>query len=381
MSEFASRAPSTHAARSRGGALDALRFFAALFVVLFHFGDEAPTALRALTPLFDQGFLATDFFLMLSGFVLAKAYGSATASGQMGLGRFWTRRLARSYPTHLITLAILVIMVVVAKAIGSPPSHPENFNMADLPAQILLLHAFGQGGGGWNIPSWTLSALLVCYLFFPALWRGMLRIRRAGTALILGLLVLGVSNLISQAVLGVSQLQLPFEWCLFRAAPLFIVGLCLARAVQTARWSTAQAQFTGLAGATVLLVNASNMGSDMVSVLAICAVVLGCGAAPVGRVIPGAEWGAKVSFSLFMIHTIVGAAWFEVVAPQAERLLPAFQSGVLAWLLWGGALASAVIGAAIYSHWVDQPIQRWLTRRLFKTRARTAKPLVPMESV
>ena len=57
----------------RGGALDALRFFASLFVVLFHFGDEAPIPLADMHSVWARGYLATDFFLMLSGFVLARA--------------------------------------------------------------------------------------------------------------------------------------------------------------------------------------------------------------------------------------------------------------------------------------------------------------------
>ena len=46
-----------------------------MFVVLFHFGDEAPIPLHALHSVWERGYLATDFFLMLSGFVLARAYG------------------------------------------------------------------------------------------------------------------------------------------------------------------------------------------------------------------------------------------------------------------------------------------------------------------
>ena len=120
--------------------------------------------------------LATDFFLILSGFVLAKAYGAAVASRKVSLARFWLKRLARCYPTHIITLAMLVAMVLAAGWLGLAQSNEGRFDLSGLPAQILLLHAFGLGGGHWNIPSWTISTLLICYAFFPMLWRGMLRI-------------------------------------------------------------------------------------------------------------------------------------------------------------------------------------------------------------
>ena len=50
---------------SRGGLLDALRFLAAGFVMLYHFADDAPTPLGRLSPLFDDAWIATDFFLLL----------------------------------------------------------------------------------------------------------------------------------------------------------------------------------------------------------------------------------------------------------------------------------------------------------------------------
>ena len=124
MSAFSSPTSSTPL---RGGALDALRFVAALFVVVFHFGDQAPVALSELHPFLGRGYLATDFFLMLSGFVLAKAYGPAVAAHRISLGRFWSKRFVRCYPTHLITLALLAAMVgagalsgFLAKGLGYP---------------------------------------------------------------------------------------------------------------------------------------------------------------------------------------------------------------------------------------------------------------------
>ncbi|WP_339915585.1 acyltransferase [uncultured Brevundimonas sp.] len=354
----------------RGGALDALRFVAALFVVVFHFGDEAPVALATLHDFLGRGYLATDFFLMLSGFVLAKAYGDAVATGKLSLGRFWARRFVRCYPTHIITLALLAAMVGTAGLLGLASHHPENFQWSGLPAQVLLLHAFGLGGGHWNIPSWTISALLICYAFFPMLWRRMLPIRRPGTALGLGLFILVAANLTSLAVFGTQQFDLPFQWAFFRAAPLFLVGLTLARAVQTAAWSPVMARSLGFGGAAVLLANAALSGPDMINILAICAVVLGCGASPVTRPLPGAEWGARVSFSLFMIHTLTGAIWFGLVIPRILQQFPAIADGSwLDWGLWFGGLASTLIAATLYHHWIDAPLQRRLNGRLFGPQA------------
>ena len=362
------------ASKMRGGALDALRFVAALFVVVFHFGDTAPISLQSMHGFLGRGYLATDFFLILSGFVLAKAYGAGVASGKVSLGRFWLKRFARCYPTHVITLAILVVMVLTAGALGMQATNAGRFDLAGLPAQIFLLHAFGLGGGHWNIPSWTISTLLICYAFFPMLWRGMLRINSLWISLGLGLAIIVGSNALSLALLGEQQFSLPFQWCMFRAAPLFLVGLTLARAVQTGRWTGGSARLVGFGGGAVLLANAWLAGPDLINVLAICAVIIGCGASPVTRPIPGAEWGAKVSFCLFMVHTITGAVWFDVVEPLAARLHPAVESVAWeAWAMWLGALVFTLIASDLYNRLIDEPIQKWIARKWF-ARPVSARP-------
>jgi peptidoglycan/LPS O-acetylase OafA/YrhL len=366
-------APAVPIARAvRGGALDGLRFLAALFVVVFHFGDEAPVAIASLHEGLGRGYLATDFFLMLSGFVLARAYGASIVAGTVSPGRFWWKRFARCYPTHLITLGLLTTMVATAALLGVAANHPENFQWSGLPAQILLLHVFGQGGGQWNIPSWTLSALLVCYAAFPWLWRRMLRVQRPLTALGLGLLILVGADLASLALLGAEQFSLPFQWAFVRAAPLFLVGLTLARIVQTGRWSPGSARFTGFAGVALLLGNAALSGPDLINILAIAVVIVGCGAAPVTRPLPGAEWGARVSFSLFMTHTLTGAVWFGLVAPQLVRRLPTLETVAWeGWMLWLGAGVAALVVADLYNRIIDAPIQRRLNAVLFAPGVRS----------
>jgi len=359
----------------RGGALDALRFLASMFVVLFHFGDEAPIPLQSLHSVWERGYLATDFFLMLSGFVLASAYGAGVASGRIAPVRFWLKRFARSYPTHLISLAVLAILVLAATLIGKAPAHPERFDWSGLPAQILLLHAFGVGGGQWNIPAWTLSALLICYAFFPWLWRTMMRLPGAMAALALGLVLLVGGQALSLAVLHHSLFDLPFQWAMVRAAPLFLIGLTLARAVEAGCWSPRTARLIALGGAAALLANVAVAGPDMISLLAICALTLGCGAMPTTWPIPGAAWGARVSFCLFMTHTITGAVWFGVIQPVIERLHPAVAT--VAWQAWGIwllALVAAVVAADLYNRLIDAPLQRAIRRRWFSAPDLSARP-------
>lgn len=348
----------------RGGAVDALRLLAAFFVLVFHYGDEAPVPLREFHRFLERGYLATDFFLLLSGFVLVKAYGASLTSGRVGYGEFMTKRLARVYPAHVITLLGLVLAVLVAGAVGHTLSHPEHFRWSDIPGNLLLLQSVGWGGDTWNIPSWTISGLMACYIFFPLLWRRVRRIDSPVVALVLACTVLLGANLLSVLLLGQEQFNLPFNHGLFRTIPLFVAGVALARFVETAKLTGRAGLAIGLGGCAAFALIGYFNGPDMWSVLATMAVIVGCGSATGGRRWFGAEWGAKISFTLFLIHTITGAVWFDVARPLLQRLNPG-PAGE--WLIWLGAVGFAVVAAAAFHELVDEPIQkrlgRWIKRR------------------
>lgn len=359
---------------ARGGALDALRFLAALFVLVFHYGDAAPAHLRELHGFFGRGYLATDFFLLLSGFVLARAYGAAVLDGAISHGRFLAKRLARSYPAHLITLTALVVAVLTSEVVGHQLDHPERFAWSALPAQLLMIQGWGVGGGTWNVPSWSISALITCYAVFPWLWRGIRRIRQPLACLALALGVILGGDLLARFLTGQEQFDLPFRWGILRAAPLFLAGLGLARFVELTTFEAWAARALGIGGVCAFVVNVAVDGPDLISVLATAVVIIGCGAAPAGRRWPAADWGAKLSFSLFLTQTISGAVYFDVVRPLLLRLHPA---AGLQWAIWFGGVGFAIAGAALFHHLIDAPIQRRLNQSLFRPRPVPGPAMAP----
>ena len=350
---------------TRGGALDALRFLASGFIVVFHAGFQAPTPLRALHPFFERGYLATDFFLILSGFVLASAYGQAILASRLSLGQFMARRLVRLYPAHLIMLGALVVMVLASAALGHRLTHPEQYAWSALPAHLLLAHGWGFAPDTWNAPSWSISALMACYAVFPGLWPWLQRLRRADLCLVAVLALLAGSDLLAHVLLGRSEFSLPFQWALARAFPLFLVGLILARLVQVAGLGLNAARVLGLASAAAFTANAIASGPDIVGVLATVGVIVGCGASPGGRRWPGAAWGAKISFSLFITHSVTSAFYTGIMDLLLGRTHPDL---TVRWLIWGMELVVALAVAAAYHSLVDEPMQRWLRARLFSLR-------------
>lgn len=80
-------------------ALDAMRGVAAMAVVLFHFAPPAPFT-------FSSGYVAVDLFFLLSGFVIANAYGQRRIEGSLSYRDFALIRFIRLWPLYaLATLA------------------------------------------------------------------------------------------------------------------------------------------------------------------------------------------------------------------------------------------------------------------------------------
>ncbi len=339
----------------RGGWLDGLRFWAAFFVVVYHYASEAPVPIYDFHPAFDRGYLATDFFLMLSGFVLGKAYGRAVEEGKIAPLAFLTKRLARIWPAHIIVLIMTAALVFAAHLAGFDPQHPARFNAGDFWPQALLIQAWGDfGGGGWNLPSWSLSALIICYAAFPLVWPVVRRMGAIAAVCFAALMVLGADAL-CWANFGRGLYDLPFQYGVLRAAPLFILGAALASLPAMGRRT---ALVLGLGGLATFFGVQLIGRHDGLSIAAIATVVACLGAMPVIKPSKLAAYGGKISFSLFITHVLAAVVWFGVVHKLDH--LP----DTIRWILWAGSLPFALIGAAVFERLIDKPVQDFINPRL-----------------
>lgn len=352
--------------------LDALRFLAAALVVLYHYQSEGPSPLERLNPALLRGYLATDFFLMLSGYVLGRAYGRKVAAGAVGDASFLLRRILRIWPAHLAMLAAFAALIAASARIGLP-MNAETFRWANLPGQALLIHAWGLNtGSGWNLPTWSLSALIVCYAAFPTLWRKLARIEVGAWLFLGGLAVVWSADLVSQGVYGRALYDLPFNFGVLRALPLFTFGACIARAGELEWFPSRWAVWLAIAAGLLVTLLQGFGRFDLMS-LALLGLLIGAGGAV--RTARGATLAARagqISFALYITHIFVATIWFHGARLIVARYHPPLWAQ---WGLWALALPVAVGTAIAFERFVDQPLQKAIARLRGARRSRASAEL------
>ncbi|MHB8585717.1 MAG: acyltransferase family protein [Thermoplasmatota archaeon] len=186
--------------------LTSLRFFAALYVVLFHtvqlFIPPSSLPWWALN-IIASGYLGVSFFFVLSGFILVHRYLGPKGDFRGTKGSFAWARFARIYPIYVLSLLLAVpamlltwsavpwasvfpafpgwnAMLVSWSATLAHPADPRRFYV-QLAAAPLLLQAWipATWARTWNGPGWSLSAEMFFYALFPLLAPAILRLHGA----------------------------------------------------------------------------------------------------------------------------------------------------------------------------------------------------------
>src|SRR5262249_3327802 len=80
-------------------ALTSLRFFAAMYVLAFHY---APS--NASSSFLRFGYTGVTFFFILSGFILAHNYQGVDFRDRFNRYSYFSARIARIYPVFLLSL-------------------------------------------------------------------------------------------------------------------------------------------------------------------------------------------------------------------------------------------------------------------------------------
>jgi len=169
--------------------LEGLRGLAACMVLVFH--ATWSHSFRDL-PIFMNSWQFVDLFFVLSGFVIANRY-IGRMEAKTDRTSYAIARVCRIYPLHLFYLAIFVLLHVVVSQLSASGLVSGKMTETNQPfwqhlfGHVFLLHSTGvTPNNAFNLPSWSISAEAVAYLFFfitsvigltsrlrPLLWLGL----------------------------------------------------------------------------------------------------------------------------------------------------------------------------------------------------------------
>ena len=186
-------------------ALTGVRFFAALWVVLYHTTrhnqavllEHHPDVLYLVYPFTGAGTRGVDLFFMLSGFVLALNYMDRLGDRlePRATGRFLWLRLARIWPLYMLVIVGAGLLRLIRNELwDSAPVGPVTWT--NLLRQALMVQMWfppEHGPTSWVGPAWSLSAEWLAYLMFPVLILFVARAQRglrARTLLVLACLAM-----------------------------------------------------------------------------------------------------------------------------------------------------------------------------------------------
>ena len=361
--------------------LDGLRGVAALMVIFYHVGECFATSAR--DQWINHGYLAVDFFFVLSGFVIGYAYDGRWRKG-LSAGGFLLRRVIRLQPMVVVGVVLGVISFIIQGCEhwdGTSVSYTAV--IASFVLGLLMLPALPgttpevRGNGEMfplNGPSWSLFFEYVGSVFYA------LFLHRLSTRWlkVFG----GASGLALAAVAlfyGSGDYHIGVVWTaagggfwmgLVRMTFSFSMGLLLSRDFKPVRIRGAfwicSAMIVGvlsipyIGGAEKPML--ANGVFDMVCTLFIFPTIVRLGAS--GRTTDRnsartCEFLGAISYPVYIIHypfMYLMYAWAWKNGYGFERV----------WPVAGAIVVTVVVLAWLFLKYYDEPLRRYLTSRLKK---------------
>lgn len=354
-------------------ALTALRGIAAWYVVLYHIRMTAADILppQALA-IFSKGYLAVDFFFLLSGFVIWLSYRDRISeNGIAAIPSFLARRFARIYPLHFVVLCGAIAFALLLAATGR--ASPQEFPIGELPLHLLLIQNWGFTTElSWNDPAWSISTETAAYLLFPLIvlavdWR---RVPTSTLLLLVALLALVLHNFFVVMAAPLLDSNIP-QTGLVRCLLQFAIGTILC--ALWLRWRDRPARPTLLAMAAAILAGGFGLAGVIAETLAVPLAFSGLLLAaaltatmprnPLST--PVLHYLGEVSYATYLGHFLLFVLF---------KILFVGESGQMGWAGFAGFLGLTLIVSILLYHLIERPAQRLINERfdlLLARRIRT----------
>lgn len=356
--------------------LNGLRGVAAVMVIFYHIFEAFATS--SVDQRFNHGYLAVDFFFILSGFVVGYAYDDRW--GRMNKKDFFKRRLIRLHPMIVLGTVLGVITFLIQGSVQwDGTSVPFSMVMLSMLLSLFLIPALpGSGaevrGNGemfpLNGPSWSLFFEYIGNILYALILRKLST--KALTVFVaasgLGLLSFAVFNLSGNGHLGVgwSLLDNNLLGGSLRLLFAFSMGLLLSRNFKPVKIRGA---FWICSLTIVVLLSLPYIGNpempwinglyEAVCVIVVFPILVCLGAS--GKATDKAtsrtnKFLGDISYPLYMVHypfMYLYYAWVWKNELTFSQTLP-----VALALLFGNILL-AYLALKLY----DEPVRKYLAKR------------------
>lgn len=228
-------------AQPRYDILDGLRGVAAMLVIWYHFFEGFATS--PTDQMMNHGYLAVDFFFVLSGFVIGYAYNKRWQSGNMTAGRFMLRRVIRLHPMVVLSVVLGAVAYLLQGSVKWDGT-PVSLSMVALALCMgLLLIPVLPGAGAevrgngemfpLNGPSWSLFYEYIGSILYAFVLHRLGRKSLGAVVAIsaVGLAACAICNMSGAYHLGVGWSMADGGWIggFFRLSFSFGIGLLMQR--------------------------------------------------------------------------------------------------------------------------------------------------------
>lgn len=368
--------------------LDALRGVAALIVLYYHcfecFGYEIAEGSGLYTQHCDHGYLAVDFFFLLSGFVIAYAYDDRKT---MGFGTFAKRRLIRLHPMVIMggVIGLACYLLDGGTDWFGNIATPAHLSLAFFMTLVMLPVFPGWGadvrGNGemfpLNGPQWSLFFEYIGNIVYALLLRRLptkaLACVTAACGIVLGAHVLQVGYLGE----GWSFVDNGFVWGLLRMLFPYSLGMLLCRlflrkhADQRSTTTAGRFMLTFVACSAALIIllpvpfvgNPSQTWQNGLYILLLTMVVFpviiwAAANAGTGKNRICAFLG-ELSYPLYIVHYPLMYMFYryhgfpDVSCTMAD-----------VWPMAVATFCGSIVLATVFLFAYDKPVRRWLSRRI-----------------
>lgn len=362
--------------------LDGLRGVAALLVILYHFGEGFATS--PVDQMMNHGYLAVDFFFVLSGFVIGYAYDDRWHNGGMTPWRFMLRRIIRLQPMVVFAVVLGAIAYTIQGSVhwdGTPvPFH--HLLMALILGLFMIpllpgVDADVRGNGEMfplNGPSWSLFFEYIGSVLYAFILHKLSKRALTVVVIISGICLAAWSmgNMSGAYSLGVGWTMADWGFIggFLRLSFSFSIGLLLTRDFRPIRIPGA---FWICTAILVALLSCPYVGSadgkepsvingiyDVVCTLLIFPAIVymgACGTTTDAFSTRTCGFLGRISYPIYIVHYPLMYLFYAWV----------WNNGITfdrAWPVCVCIFVAAILLAWAALKWYDEPVRRWLSGKL-----------------